>query len=187
MYRKTSAIAILFLLMGLSLVYGQRSAATDRDAMLVSGMVSFSTQGGDLYEQDDDRFTTLTITPGLLYFIAPGIGLGIDYSYTRISERGTTSSSWGAGPKMGIFFDSGASFIPFVSGGVNYLSIDPGDVSESGLRMKVSGGMLIRNGHLAVSVEAGFVYDRFKFEGASSATTGNTILIGVGFAGFLYQ
>ena len=67
------------------------------------------------------------------------------------------------------------------------MSIDFGGDSETGFGFKVGGGILIRNGHLAVAIEAAYLIERFKFEGASESTTGNTIAIGVGFAGFFFN
>ncbi len=182
-------IAVLTLLIGFNTAQGQtRSGATDKGAMLASGVFSFSSQGGDLYGGfANDRLTTLAIIPSLFYFFAPGIGIGGDLSYNRTSQGDNSLTIWGAGPKIGYFIDSGSNTIPFVSGGVNYLSVGDGDDSEGGFRFKFGGGILIRKGHMAVSMEAGYVLDRFKFEGASESTTGNTFAIAVGFAGFLYN
>ena len=186
---KMFLIAVLILLMGFNFAQGQtRSEATDKGAMIVSGAFSFASQGGDLYGGfDDDRLTTIAIIPNLFYFIAPGIGIGGDLSYNRTSQGDFSFTIWGAGPKIGYFIDSGGNTIPFVSGGVNYLSFGDDDDSEGGFRFKFGGGILIRKGHMAVSIEAGYILDRFKFEGASESTTGNTIIIAVGFAGFLYK
>jgi len=45
---KIFQIIVLFALMGFGLAYGQRSEATSPSAALLSGIVSFSSQGGDL-------------------------------------------------------------------------------------------------------------------------------------------
>jgi len=180
MNHKVFLIAMLILLMGFSFAQGQaRSEATDEGAKIVSGVISFSSQGGDLYtgfDDDDDRLTTIAVVPSLFYFIAPGVGMGGDLAYNRASRGDDSYTVWGAGPKIGYFIDTGGNTIPFVSGGVNYLSV--ADEHDS---------VLIRKGHLAVAIEAGYILDRFKFEGASKSTTGNTIVIGAGFAGFLYE
>jgi hypothetical protein len=185
---KISLIAVLVLLMGAGFAQGQtRSEATDTGAALVGGGVSFSSQGGDLYGgSDDDRLTTLAIVPSLFYFVAPGIGIGGNISYDRMSQGDASFTTWGVGPQIGYFMDSGGNAIPFVAGGVNFLSIGNQDDSESGFRFKFGGGVLIRKDHMAVSIEAAYVIDRYKFEGAEEAITGNTIVIGIGFGGFLY-
>lgn len=188
MLAKISIWSFLLTLVACSFAYGQtRSEATDKGAMLISGTASFSSQGGDLYEGfDDERLTTISIVPSVFYFVSPGLGLGADLSYNRVSQGDFSATIWGVGPKVSFLFDSGTNAIPFIAGGVNYLSIGANDESEGGIRLKFGAGFLIRKGHMAVSIEADYVYDRFKPEGFSEFITGNTILIGVGFARFLY-
>ncbi|MFQ5708493.1 MAG: hypothetical protein ACE5HO_13630 [bacterium] len=185
---KIFAFAVLLLLMGPTFVHCQTGrGATDTGAMLVSGLFSFSSQGGDLYDGfRDDRVTTIAIVPSLFYFIAPGLGIGGDLSLNRASQGDFSTTTFGIGPKAGYFFDSGTNMIPFVGAGVNYLSLDFGNDNQGGLRFKFAGGVFIRKGHLAVGIEVGYLYDRFKPEGFSESITGNTILIGAGFGGFLY-
>ena len=187
MSHKTFLIAGLILLVGFNLAHGQAgSEATDKGSRLISGGFSFSSQGGDLYGGSDDRLTIVSIVPSLFYFVAPGIGLGADLAFTRMSSGDDSMTSWGVGPKIGFFKDSGGDAIPYISGGVNYLSIGDGDDSENGLRFKFGGGVLIRKGHLAMAIEVGYIFDRYKFDGDDESTTGNTIVVGIGFGGFLY-
>jgi hypothetical protein len=164
-----------------------RTAATSKGASLVSGMLSFSSQGGDLYSWEDDRLTTIAIVPSYFYFVAPGMGIGGDISYNRMSQGDHSLTNLGIGPKIGYFIDSGSPSIPYIAGGINYLSIGDEDDSESGWRFKFGGGVLIRQGHLAVAIEADYFMDRFTFEEADKATTGNAIIVAVGLAGFLYK
>lgn len=178
---------VLIMLFGSSMVLGQtRSEATDKGSSIISGMFSYSSQGGDLYAWDDERFNTFQLIPSFFYFVAPGIGLGADISYERMSQGDDSFTTWGAGPKIGYFMDSGSNTIPFVAGGFNYLDMDDGD---NGSRIKLGGGLLIRKGHLAVSIEANYNIDRIKFEfgGMSESESGNSFGISVGFAGLLYN
>ncbi len=107
-------------------------------------------------------------------------------SFSRRSQGDNSATTWGVGPKIGFFIDSGGNTIPFVAGGVNFLSIDFGE-SETGFGFKAGAGILICKDHLAVSIEAGFVHERFKPEGFSESITGNTIAVGVGFAGLFFN
>jgi hypothetical protein len=52
---------------------------------------------------------------------------------------------FGIGPKLGYFADSDTG-IPFLAGGVNYLSRGTGGNSEGGFGIQVGGGMIIRKG-----------------------------------------
>jgi len=83
--------------------------------------------------------------------------------------------------------DSGSNSIPFLGGGINFLSIGDEDDRESGFRFKFGGGVLFRKDHMALSLEVTYLSDRFKVEGADESISGNTITVGVGFAGFLYK
>ena len=186
---KMFLITALLLLLGFNFAHSQtRSKATDKGAMLVSGAFSFASQGGDLYERSHgERRTSTAIMPSLFYFIAPGVGLGLDLFYNYTQYRYYSLTAWGAGPKIGFFIDSGSKAIPFIACGVNFLSMGEGMYRKNGLRFIFGGGILIRKDHMAVSVEANYVIDRYKFEGSSGTTTGDTIAIGIGFAGFLYD
>lgn len=162
------------------------SEVTGEGALLVGGAFSYSSQGGDLYESGNERLTTVAIVPSVFYFVSPGVGVGGDLSYNRTSQGRSALTAWGVGPKAGYFFESGSNLIPFASGGLNLLSIGDRDNSETGFRIKFGGGVLLRKDHLAISVEAAYMMDRFKPEGFEKSITGNTLALGVGFGGFLY-
>lgn len=170
------------------------SAAFPRGTQLVSGVLSFSSQGGDLYENfDGDGITTVSIVPSVFYFVTPSIGIGGDLSLTRQSQGDFSNTVWGAGPKAGYFFNSGSSTIPYVAVGWNYLSIGAsnGDESESegGTRWKFAGGVLLRRDHLGIVMELGYSRDSFSvegFDGDNESFAGSIISLGIGFAGLLY-
>lgn len=165
--------------------------ATRRSALMVGGSASFSSQGGDLYEGfEGDRLVTIDLVPSALYFAANGLGVGADFSFSRVSQGDNSVSVTGVGPRAGYFFESENNWIPFFAGAVNLLSIS-GELggesdSETGLRLKLMAGVLLRKGHLGVSFEAHYYYDRFKPEGFEDAITGDTLLLGIGLAGFFY-
>jgi hypothetical protein len=166
------------------MAYAQGSEATDKGAILISGMASFSSQGGDLFEDiEENRLTTIAIVPSVFYFVIPGLGIGADASYNRQSQGDNALYTLGIGPKVGYFLDSGSAAIPYVAGGGGFTTIGNGD-SESGYYFKVGGGVLLRKDHLAVAFEAGYMYTSFDIEGESFS--GNAITVGVGFAGFLF-
>ena len=108
-------------------VQEQRSEATSRGAALISGIFSFSSQGGDLYGGDADRFVTSTIQPNFLVFIFPGVGIGGEVSSFYQASDDASFTSLAIGPKVGYFFDSGSAVIPFITGGVSYLSLSDND------------------------------------------------------------
>ncbi len=182
-------ILTLFIIqLGINHAPGQtRSAATEKGALILSGGFSFSNQGGDLYEDyNNESLSTLIIVPGLFYFVTPGVGLGFDVSYNRRSRGSSSYSTWGAGPKAGYFMDSGTNVIPFWGGGFNFLSSGSGDESQSGFRIKLGLGLLMRKDHMGVSLEAGYLLDKISLKGNTDSTTGTTFLISMGFSGLFY-
>ncbi len=176
MFQKIT-FTVLFLLVGLATAVSQeRSAATDNGAMLVSGAASLSSQG---YESGD-RLNIFALSTGMFSFVSPGLGVGGDITFSSMSRGSSSSTSYGIGPKIGYFFDSGGTTMPFVGAGISYLGASSGGASQDAYRVKLGGGLLIRKDHLGFTIEAAFVLDEYK--NASS----NTILIGVGFAGLFY-
>lgn len=185
------SITVVCMVLGLmftSAAHSQiRSQATQNGATLIGGTLSFASQGGDLYEGfDDDRLTTIMLSPTLFYFVAPGFALGANLAFTRLAQGDASFTTLGIGPTAGVFFDSGSKAIPFFAGGVNYISLGSDGEDESGLGANFGGGVLIRQDHLAFSIEVTYVYERFKPEGFDESITGNTIFVGIGLAGFLY-
>ncbi len=158
------------------------NSSLEKGTMLINGTISFTSQGGDLYVgSGNDRLNTLNITPSIIYFISPNIGIGGDLSLLRRSLGDYSSTIWTFGPRAGLFIETGSSTIPFLSIGVNLLSIGDEEESNTGSRIKFGGGLLFHQDHLAVTVEADLLVDRIKFEGSSESTSGNIFLISVGF------
>lgn len=189
--RIISIIMSILLFIGSTCVIAQ-SEATEQGSMIVSGMFSIVNQSGDLYAGDDESATTITIEPNVIYFIAPKVGLSADAFYSGRFRDDISLNSWGIGPGIGYFFDSGTSAIPYISGGVNYISLY--EEHDNGYRYKLGLGVLFRKDHLAISVEIGYMHDRNKFEYYNAWSnvknkktfTGDTVGISVGVAGFLY-
>jgi hypothetical protein len=184
MLRRTVVLAACFTLASFSFAYAQGSEATDKGAFLISGAASFSSQGGDLFEDaGENRLTTIAIVPSVFYFVIPGLGIGADGTYNRQSQGDAALYTLGIGPKIGYFLDSGSNAIPYIAGGGGYATIGNGE-SYSGYYLKVGGGVMLRKDHLAIAFEAGYLYTSLDIEGDSYS--GNAFTIGVGFAGFLY-
>lgn len=90
-----------------------QSHALDRGGWAVGGggsLVSSKTDG------QDDRRTTLSLAPEVLYFVTPGLGIGgsLGYSYGSQGERSGTSIA--VGPRVSYYLGgSEASWHPFAS------------------------------------------------------------------------
>jgi len=181
-------IITLLVSMMQSITYSQpKKEATKKGSVLISGSAAFSSQGGELYEFDTERLYTLSLSPSLFYFVAPGFGVGIDFTFNRLAQSEESLVTTGIGPQAGFFFESSGGVIPFLGGGVSHLSIGTDDDRDWGVGFNLGAGAFIRKGHLAAGIEVNYVYERFKPEGFANAVTGNTIFIGLGLAGFVYK
>jgi hypothetical protein len=161
---------------------------------IVSGLASFSSQGGDLYEDSDgDGLTAISVVPSALYIVTAGLALGGDVSYTRQSQGDFSTTVFGVGPKVAYFVNTGGNAIPYMGVGWNYISLGAssggeGD-SESGSRIKGVVGVMIKSGHLGIVIEGGYLRDSFSVEFAGEegeSISGSSIAVGVGFAGLFY-
>ena len=185
MKQKITLLAMVTLFFQINLLTAQ-SPATSKGASIVSGMFSFTSQGGDLYSNfNDDPVNTIMFVPSYYHLVADKLGVGGDLSFTRTSQGDFSFNTFGFGPKVAYFFDSGSNTIPFAGGGVNYISIGDGDESEGGFAVKLGGGVIVRKGHLGLSIEAGWLRESYSPDGGDNIS-GNTIFIGASFLGFLY-
>ncbi|MEO1263787.1 MAG: hypothetical protein AAFZ15_33575 [Bacteroidota bacterium] len=186
MKQKFTLLTLTALLLQLNYLAAQ-SPATSKGASIVSGMFSFTSQGGDLYNNfNDDPVNTFMIVPSYYHLVVDKFGVGGDLSFTRTSQGDFSFNTFGFGPKVAYFFDSGNNAIPFAGGGFNYISIGDGDNSEGGFAVKLGGGVIVRKGHLGLSIEAGWLRESYSPDGGDNIS-GNTIFIGASFLGFLYS
>lgn len=183
---KNLLILFLFLVMPNLTVFCQ-SEATTKGAALVGGLFSFASQGGDLYGGfSNERLSNLVISPSALFFVADRFALGAALSLNTISQGGSSSTNLGIGPKIAYLFDSGSPTIPYLGGGVSYLSFGSDGDNEGGIGFDLGGGVIIRKGHLGFSFEGGYRLQSFKPEGFSENISGNIIYLAVGIIGFLH-
>ncbi len=163
-----------------------QSEATTKGAALISGMFSFTSQGGDLYESGDDRANTIMVSPSYLYFVDDKLAVGGALSFNRVSQGDFDFTTFGIGPKAAYFFDSGAPAIPYIGAGFSYLSVGSDGENEGGFGYNIGGGAIIRKGQLGFSFEGGLMAESYKPDGADDRIKGNTIYVAVGIVGFLY-
>lgn len=189
MKRTIFIITALILVAGLNPARSQAgSKATARGSKLISGAISFTSQGGDLYEgYNNERLNVVSVMPSLFYFVSPGLGIGADLAYD-LRYRGSSSyTTLGVGPKIGYFGETGSNLIPFVAGGVGFLTTGSDLGDTNGYRIKFGGGVIIHKGRLGASFEVSYLLDSYSYEGSSESITGNTIIFGVGLVGFMFD
>ncbi len=159
---------------------------TDAGAVYISGHLSGSNSGGDLYEINGHRFEEFIVVPSVLYFVTSGLGIGGDISLHHQKQADFSSTTFGIGPKAGYFFDSGGTTIPFLSVGAHLLSMGDEYGSDTGFGFRFGGGLILRTGNLAFSLGISIGQQRINFEDVDETITGEQLLIDIGIGGFLF-
>jgi len=92
-----------------------QSFPTDKGSVALFGSFAFSSAGGDLWEDDDDRLTQLQFTPSVSYFVTPGFALGGKFLLNRMAQGDASMTTWGIGPHV-LYFIGGNKPKPTVKG-----------------------------------------------------------------------
>jgi len=195
----------LFTLMGvlglnLSTARAQNSAF-DRGSAIVAGGAAFSSVGGELFiDDDEDRVTSLQLTPSLSYFVTPGLAIGGKLFFQRTAQSDDSFTSWGLGPQILYFIGSqraqasvkgttypylGAAFAFLRNSAKSSFGGRTNKSSATGTALSFGGGinhMLANNASLFV--EGAYELDHLSGEGDSA--NGNKFNIVAGLAVFLY-
>ena len=157
---------------------GAQSYAVDRGSLLVGGSGGFSSTGTE--QDEDDRTTQLSIRPSVEYFVAPGLSLGGELQYSRFSNGGDASTTFGVGPAMSYYFGgrSRRSVYPFVSVGGAYSRSG----GTTGLGFDASVGALAMLAD-AVGVNGSLYYQNRFYEEFSD---NNSFGLAVGISAFVF-
>jgi hypothetical protein len=193
------AIIILAMAMLLAASISSAEGPVDKGSMIVGGEVSFTSQGGDLYENsDEDGVTTIAFMPNLSFFVAPSIAVGGEVIFQKFSQGDYSESAFGIGPTVAYFFNTdptrteikGAVY-PYVQVYFQYikLSRDAGDGDDEAT-MTAFGGkggiMYMLTKHWAVNSNLYFQSESFKPDGADDSVSGSTMGLSVGVTAFLF-
>lgn len=185
---KKGILIIVTLLLSSSLALSQEFAV-DKGSTIISGMGSYASQGGDLFENSDgDRATTIMLMPTINYFVAPNISIGGGVAYTSQSQGDYSYHTIGIGPTLGYFIgDSNSKSHPYLAAGIRYYSMGDEDDSISGTDIVIGGGIItpVKN-HVGIVLEAGYHIMSLKHKDWDKSESGNLIMVGIGIAGLLY-
>ena len=187
----------------LSLIFSFGSAFaqsyhTDKGSKIIAGEFSFSSGGGDLYENSDgDRLTTIEMDTFISYFLTPGLALGANFLLIKTAQGDLSATAWGIGPRLMYFIGGNKSIstgkgkiYPFLDAAFLYIkSTSKGasyELSSSRTRIKFGGGILhMLSESVGLFGEAAYNIDSEKPEDGDSER-GNQFNIVAGLAFFLY-
>ena len=202
-------VPILILLCSLiSHISSGQKSPVDKGAIIISGDLQFSSEGGKIFSQGDGRNYTIAAEPSFIYFPVKGFIAGIE---TSVGYRLTPSyeqTVLAIGPKIGgAIGDTSSTVFPFLSVQPKYArfntEFDQSGINTlneaSGLSIGLEIGVLIQAGnHVGIRITAqyeGFSLkaDRLNttnpnepFIEENAEITGQWLTIGVGLSGLLY-
>ena len=179
----------LILFLCLPAILSAQDYATDRGSFILGGSASFTSQGGDLYENlDGDRVTTLTVNPYLLYFISPGFGIGGEVILSRTTQGDDDATSVGVGPTLAYYFGDAESTIrPFVQAGASYVSLSGDFLDASGWGIGGGGGLaFMLSETVALTLEGVYEIQNISVDEFDEDVDGDEFRLEAGIAAFLF-
>ena len=189
---KKFSIVVIALLFVVSLSLAQDQLA--KGSAIVGGSFSFSSYGGDLYENfDGDGFTLIALDAAYQrFFLDMPLALGLGLGYTSFSQGDDKNSTLYFTP-MGTYFFKIANekMLPFASLAfrINSASMEftGGDDSGSGTTIGLKGGLYyLLSDHLAVVPALTYMMPSFEWDSGGGSNSGSAIMLSVGLAGFIY-
>lgn len=169
-----------------------QSYAVDRGVIMADGVVSFSSAGGDLYENSDgDKQTAFLLNPTVGYFCMPNLVGGLELLFASNTQGDHKTTATGLGPKLAYYIgDSSSDLFPFIGASLMWVKgkhENSLDWEETKMNIHLSAGatkMIAKN----VGITAKVVYsmDSYKPEDADEAVKGNKITIGIGISTFIF-
>ncbi len=171
----------------------------DKGSIILAGNAFFMSQSGDLWENGDgDALTTFAIVPSVGYFITPGLLIGIDVTFNRLSQGDASRTDLAAGPMIGYYFNTNSTrtevkgaVYPFVSAFFNYgqskFDNDSWDSTTDILQFGGHAGIVYMvSDAVGLNLGVNVWSDSYDYEGATESITGTTVQIGAGFTSFIY-
>ena len=83
----------------------ERWSAGQKTEVVLGGSISWSSLGGELYEDsDEERYTSILLNPVALFFVAPGLAVDGDLYVENESQGNADATTIVVGPAVAYFF-----------------------------------------------------------------------------------
>lgn len=190
---KKYAFTLLFIL-SLNTVVSAQEFATDKKAIIIAGSASFTSAGGDFFEDSDgNKANSFTFSPNVDYFISKNFFIGGTLDFATQTQGDFTTDGFGVGPEVGYTFGSAESkAIPYLEAGVLYYQLnsdfDSGDdIRSVGSNITLGFGVIVPvEEHIGVTFGAGYNMLSLKDQDSGDRYTGRLFSVSVGIAGLLF-
>jgi len=182
-------------LIGQCFIVSAQQYATDKKATIISGMASFMSSGGDIFEDfDGNKTTTINLTPVISHFITKNFYVGGGIEIAAQAQGNSSYNAIGIGPHLGYMFGGPQSTaLPFLDLGIDYykMNMDYGageDSVFSGSNIALGLGVIIPvKTHVGLVFEGGYNMMDLKDRDTNDTMSGNIFSIGIGIVGLLFQ
>lgn len=184
-HRSPLHVPILLLTIGFSPVHVlAQQPALERGSALVSGQASVNVQDTG----DEDKITTIALSPYVQYFFAPGLAIGGELQFSRTSQGDRTFTTYGIGPAVSYYFVQESAAQPFIRGSIRLARAKSEgslfDDSSNLFGFRGAAGVLVLLSD-AVGLDLGLYYDHLQY-GDDSDTDLDTFGLAVGVSAFLF-
>lgn len=163
--------------------------AIDRGSVVIGGTVSYTSQGGELFENTDgDRLNSLLLNPFALFFVTRGLGIGGDFFVQKASQGDQSVTTLGIGPSVAYFFGGPENTaFPFVSGGLEYANLSSTGFDASGFGFNFGAGVafMVSRG-VAVTTQASYEVLNLSVDQLDESFSGNGFGLRAGISAFLF-
>lgn len=165
---------------------------TDKGSKMFSGNFSIYSQGGEIYENDNERLLTIQTNPNINYFLYPGFSVGIKSILTYESIGG---GSWGLGPSVYYYINGRTKpssaikdmiyRLPYITASYIYASSLDSDTKTKESTINLGFGFLaILDDYVGINLEISF--DHYFFNISSVVIEGNKVSFAIGINLFQY-
>ncbi|MBU1708052.1 hypothetical protein KKB28_09105 [bacterium] len=199
MKRTTAFLCMLLFLSGAAF---SQDFAIDKGALLVSGMLEYSSHTGDMYEgRYFHRSTEFAFTQTYDYFIDTRIFVGLRTTFTRTTEGDNSKThGFGGGPEVGFAFGKTESQVfPYAKIGYQYLAEHSKYQAFTGYGYQTSewdavqteiiystGVIVPIKKHFSVTCELSYRMQSKKYDDSDDSIKGNILKFGVGLSGLFF-
>ena len=175
--------------------YQHSNLRLDKKATIISGSASFTSQGGDIFEDaNGKKATTFNFNPSINHFITKNFFIGGSLEFSTESQGDYKSNGVGVGPQIGYAFGGPQNTaFPYLDLGFRYYSMSAdfgsgNDMQFGGSDIALGFGVIVPiKSHIGLIFEGGYHMLSLKDKDTSDSYSGNIFSIGVGIAGLLFQ
>jgi hypothetical protein len=178
-----------FLLATASMPANAQSFAVDRGSVLVGGSAGFTSSATEVNGQGGgDRLTSFSLTPELLFFLAPGLAIGGELTFARTSQGDDSFTAYGIGPAATYFFGATEErpWYPYAGASVQLLWESSGaddDPTSRAYRAAVGGLFMLSS---AVGLNAELFYRLSTRENDAFEVDTDTFGLAFGISAFVF-